>query len=805
MLAFLLATGQVAGQQGGSVDSQAALGAGFTYQGELRDAGGPVNGTCDLRFSLWDAASSGAQVGATVAWPATAVTDGLFSVQLDFGGGAFAGQARWLEVAVRCPAGSGSYTVLSPRQPLTATPYALYAARTPWAGLSGVPGGFADGSDADALGALSCGSGQVAKWNGAAWACAADQTGAGSYWSLTGNAGTVPGTNYLGTSDNAALEIKVNGARALRLEPGSSPNLLGGYSGNLLTAGVVGATIGGGGSSGWAQRVTDNYGTVGGGVNNRAGDDTGTVSDASYATVGGGLGNTAQRESATIGGGSYNNVLGAYGTVAGGDHNHAYGQNSTVAGGGWNEVTGGGSYASIGGGYENSATQPHTTVAGGTYNSASGQYATVSGGRENTASVQYATVGGGYDNSASNEYTTVGGGSTNTASQLDATVTGGSHNTASGARAAVGGGYGNTASGQSATVGGGQWNTAAAAFATIGGGGPSDLNNSQTTNNRVTDTYGTVGGGADNRAGSDDGNPNNQAYATVGGGASNYAFGQYATVGGGFDNRASGVYATVGGGHDNAANGMNATVGGGEANYASGDLSIVSGGLNNWATGHGAMVPGGYHNRAVGSYSLTAGYNAVAYNEGCFVWGDHTSGEVSCNVDNRWVARASGGVNFYTNSALSSGVYISPGGNSWNGISDRAVKENFIPVDAQALLETLASLPVQDYNLKSQDPAIRHIGLVAQDFATLGYGESDLAINMQDADGVALAAIQGLYQQIQALEAENDELEARLAALEAGRSADGAPVRLPSGWLLVGGGVLAVGAAVGRRAWGGGR
>jgi len=66
--------------------------------------------------------------------------------------------------------------------------------------------------------------------------------------SLTGNAGTMPGTNYLGTSDGQALEIRVNGLRALRLEPNSnSPSLIGGYSGNSLTNGVYGAAIGGGG------------------------------------------------------------------------------------------------------------------------------------------------------------------------------------------------------------------------------------------------------------------------------------------------------------------------------------------------------------------------------------------------------------------------------------------------------------------------------------------------------------------------------------------------------------------------------
>jgi hypothetical protein len=106
---------------------------------------------------------------------------------------------------------------------------------------------------------------------------------------------------------------------------------------------------------------------------------------------------------------------------------------------------------------------------------------------------------------------------------------------------------------------------------------------------------------------------------------------------------------------------------------------------------------------------------------------------------------------------------------------------------------------------------------VAQDFNgsfayLFGEVESPIHINNMDAVGVSLATIQGLHTQNQALQAENaaqkaqiDELEARLAALEAGRGGGGSSARLPSGWLLLGGGVLAVGAVVGRRAVGGGR
>lgn len=105
----------------------APIGNAFTYQGQLTDTSGPVTGNCDFQFGLWDALSGGAQVGTTLGQSNVAVSEGLFTVQLDFGATAFIGGARWLEVAVRCPAGGGSYTTLTPRQPLTAAPYANIA------------------------------------------------------------------------------------------------------------------------------------------------------------------------------------------------------------------------------------------------------------------------------------------------------------------------------------------------------------------------------------------------------------------------------------------------------------------------------------------------------------------------------------------------------------------------------------------------------------------------------------------------------------------------------------------------------
>jgi len=103
------------------------VGTGFVYQGELKNGGAPLNGTCDLRFSLFNAPVLGVQQGATIDVLGVATTDGRFTVPLDFGGAVFAGNGRWLQIEARSPAGGGAYTTLSPRQRVAPTPYALFA------------------------------------------------------------------------------------------------------------------------------------------------------------------------------------------------------------------------------------------------------------------------------------------------------------------------------------------------------------------------------------------------------------------------------------------------------------------------------------------------------------------------------------------------------------------------------------------------------------------------------------------------------------------------------------------------------
>jgi len=268
------------------------------------------------------------------------------------------------------------------------------------------------------------------------------------------------------------------------------------------------------------------------------------------------------------------------------------------------------------------------------------------------------------------------------------------------------------------------------------------------TCNRVTDNYGTVGGGGYSRAGSNDGNP---------------ASDPFATVAGGYSNLASGGYATVGGGGENTASGENATVGGGGANTASG-----------WY----ATVPGGCLSQAKGDYSFAAGRRAVADGQGSFVWGDSNNFDLHAWGANQFVVRATGG--FWMISGIdasgltTSGARLPAGSGSWGQLCDRNAKANCAPVHPRAVLEKVAALPISTWNYIAQDPSIRHVGPMAQDFyAAFGLGEDDKHIATVDADGVALAAIQGLHEILREKDAEiaeikkqNAELQERLSALE---------------------------------------
>ena len=96
----------------------------FTYQGHLTDAGTAANGNYDFQFVLWDSLTNGTQIGSTQSLNTIAVSNGVFTVSLDFGAGAFPGANRFLEIRTR-RTGTSGFTLLEPRQQVTSTPYSV--------------------------------------------------------------------------------------------------------------------------------------------------------------------------------------------------------------------------------------------------------------------------------------------------------------------------------------------------------------------------------------------------------------------------------------------------------------------------------------------------------------------------------------------------------------------------------------------------------------------------------------------------------------------------------------------------------
>ncbi len=259
------------------------------------------------------------------------------------------------------------------------------------------------------------------------------------------------------------------------------------------------------------------------------------------------------------------------------------------------------------------------------------------------------------------------------------------------------------------------------------------------------------------------------AGGVVAGGSGNATLGPFGTVSGGQDNGidSNGWYATIGGGYYNAATTGSTTVAGGYYNGASGLASTVGGGAYNSALGNYGTVPGGLDSHASGDYSFAAGRGAVAAHTGTFVWADSTAAYIQSTADNQFLVRASGGARFFTDTNATIGVQLSAGGTGWSGVSDRNLKENLTPVDHGHLLDALNAIPMTTWNMKTQNAAIRHMGPMAQDFhAAFGIGETNTHIGYSDADGVALAAIQGLYRMLIEQNAENRELRDAIDVLE---------------------------------------
>jgi len=509
-----------------------------------------------------------------------------------------------------------------------------------------------------------------------------DALHAADFWQLGGNAGTTPGTDFIGTADNQPLELHVNGARALRLEPETAtggPNVLAGASVNTISGGVVGATVAGGGNpdagSPSPNSVTVSYGTVGGGLGNTAsglgaviGGGRNNVSSSNRSTVAGGDGNTASDSYATVAGGDSNEALSIYSTVAGGTHNTASNTSATVGGGQTNVASG--MCSVIAGGPQNQATAECAAIGGGALNVASGIYSTVPGGGANAAAGDY-SLAAGRRAKANHAGAFVWADSTDAdfASQAADTFT---------IRAANGVGINTAAAPASALDVNGTVTATGFAGDGSGLGGVWKLGGNGVTD-PTTEFIGATASALELHAGSralrlepGPASPNllagfsgnsilaGASGAAVGGGGYlanvNIAYDNYCVVSGGFNNVAGTdegnvafqSCAAVGGGYNNTASAHCSTVGGGAGSSATGLCSTVAGGQSNVTSGDYAAVPGGHLNTAMGAYSLGAGRRAKAFDQGAFVWADSTDADFASVADNEFAARATGGVRLVT-------------------------------------------------------------------------------------------------------------------------------------------------------------
>jgi hypothetical protein len=398
-------------------------GTAFTYQGRLNANSSPATGNYDLRFKLFLDPLANNQAGGTLLTNAVPVANGLFIVTLDFGPGIFTGTNYWLEVDVKTN-GASSYVNLSPLQEVTPAPYAIFAENIATGGLPA--GAYVNAvtfsNAANQFSGAFIGNGvNLTNVN----AARLGGLSTSNFWQTGGNSGTSPTNgNFLGTTDNQPLELRVNRLRAMRLEPGGisayalsqgfpasngAPNVIGGSPVNFVPSGVVGATIGGGG--------TTNYG--GPSYTNTVG--------ADFGFIGGGFGNNIQFASSgsIIGGGVLNTI-------------ETNASSSVIVGGYGNTVQSNTSYGIIVGGTGNTVGEP-----------ASGPV--IVGGFQNTNQGTWSIVGAGYDNVIQNcGDDVIGGGELNTIQTFasDSVIGGGSGNVVQpeASYATVPGGFQNTAS-----------------------------------------------------------------------------------------------------------------------------------------------------------------------------------------------------------------------------------------------------------------------------------------------------------------------------------------------------------------------
>jgi hypothetical protein len=359
---------------------------------------------------------------------------------------------------------------------------------------------------------------------------------------------------------------------------------------------------------------------------------------------------------------------------------------------------------------------------------------------------------------------------------------------------------------------------------------------------RLRGHYGVIGGGARSSLGREGAGPVESSFATIsgglqhqlegpnsriGGGLSNALIGVESTIGGGIGHNLTGNWGTIAGGEGSRASIDNSSVGGGRSNSALGSFSAVGGGLFNTASGNASAVGGGGVQYALGILSATSGGRGSCAggdaslaggnqgkirfpntpnaptcpggvssgdangDEGTFMWTDAFDVDLLSTGPNQFLVRAAGGLWFGTEGPISipsgrflntgTGAFLSSGG-AWTNASSRELKRAFTPVDAGAALSRVLALPLSTWRYRADTSGTRHLGPIAEDFhAAFGLGADPGSIATVDADGVTLAAVQGLAAKAAAEHADIDrrlaELTTRLCAVADAHPACTVPAR----------------------------
>ena len=708
----------------------------INYQGRLTEGPNLVNGAVHLTLRLYPGAVGGTPVYEDEPPGPVSVVDGLYSTLL--GDNTATGSLTealslpevWLETVV-------NGTPLSPRERIASVAYAAHA------------------------------------------------------WGLSGNAGTVPGVTFLGTTDDRPVELRVNGQRVAQLLSdtnawGCAPRFVVGPSVNEIGTNSPGATIAGGGVSGHANRIESgaNFAFIGAGLGNtiQAGGKSGfigagyhnTIEDASDCVLGGGFQNAIQTNSeASVLAGGTGNTIGPAATnaVIGGGFQNRIQSNaiaSVVAGGRYNVIESSARFSAVGGGYSNAvqANLTSSVVGGGAWN-------TIGTG------AQFAAIGGGHANSIgpSSIYAVVSGGAVNSASGVSSVVAGGYNNRAGANDSAIGGGVDNLALGFRSVIPGGFANETTGAYSFAAGRRAKARNDgafvwadstdadfgSSASNQFLIRAAGGLGVGVTNPAYTADfgGRVRLRQGATSSAGLWLYQNGSAADRAfvGMYNDGYVGLYGSAGASWSLLMNVTNGNVGFGVTNPAftadfGGRIRVRQEGASNAGLWLYQTVPAS--DRVY--FGMSDDNHVGIFCAPSLTWG------LAVDVTNGHVGLGGAAPSASNKVTVSGGAYCS--GTTWVNASDRNLKDGFAPADTADILARVAALPISTWHYRSEGEGTRHLGPTAQDFrAAFGLGYDDTSIATVDEGGVALAALQAMSREVQALKQQNGTLQQELDLL----------------------------------------